>query len=168
MHLRDNTKVFSIRCANRMDRTEACPRRICCFCSKKSFLHDGSISWQKSPVKILFARKVQNGEAKRFAFRHLAAGAKFSEFGHPFVCFADISPNRGITPPYPVKCISCVGNGLDRSATPPLVGEVARAKRVTEGQNTSKFTGGRGNPPLQRVVELRLRHYPFVAARHFP
>ena len=64
MHLRDNAKVFSIRCANRMDRSEACPRRICCFCSKKSFLHDGSISWQKSPVKILFARKVQNGEAK--------------------------------------------------------------------------------------------------------
>ena len=45
----------------------------------------------------------------------LTAGAKFSEFGHPFVCFADISPIRGITPPYPVKCISCVGNGLDRS-----------------------------------------------------
>ena len=44
------------------------------------------------------------------------AGAKFSEFGHPFVCFADISPNRGITPPYPENFISCVGNGLDRSA----------------------------------------------------
>ena len=31
------------------------------------------------------------------------AGAKFSEFGHPFVCFADISPIRGITPPYRIK-----------------------------------------------------------------
>ena len=31
------------------------------------------------------------------------AGAKFSEFGHPFVCFADISPNRGITPPYRIN-----------------------------------------------------------------
>ena len=48
-------------------------------------------------------------------------------------------------PPYPVKCISCVGNGLDRSANLPVYGEVARAKRVTESQVTSKSTGGRGN-----------------------
>ena len=33
--------------------------------------------------------------------------------------------------------------------TSPLVGEVARAKRVTEGQITAKSTGGRGNPPLR-------------------
>ena len=25
-------------------------------------------------------------------------GSKFSEFRNPFVCYADISPNRGITP----------------------------------------------------------------------
>ena len=38
----------------------------------------------------------------------LTAGAKFSEFGHPFVCFADISPIRGITPPYPEKFIPLI------------------------------------------------------------
>ena len=43
------------------------------------------------------------GGGKFSKYRHLAAGAKFSEFGHPFVCFADISPNRGITPPYSMK-----------------------------------------------------------------
>ena len=42
-----------------------------------------------------------------------------------------------------------VGNGLDRSKNRPGYGEVARAKRVTEGQVTSKSTGGRGNPPLR-------------------
>ena len=72
----------------------------------------GAFSWQNSPVKILFVRKVQNGVAKRFAFRHLAAGAKFSEFGHPFVCFADISPNRGITPPYPENVFRAWGTVL--------------------------------------------------------
>ena len=30
-------------------------------------------------------------------------GGKFSEFRHPFVCFADISPNRGITPALPIN-----------------------------------------------------------------
>ena len=40
-----------------------------------------------------------------------------------------------------------VGNGLDRSANRPVYGEVARAKRVTEGQITSKSTGGRVDRP---------------------
>ena len=116
-----------------------------------------SARWEHFVAEITgknpFCKKGTERGSKMSAFRHLAAGAKFSEFGHPFVCFADVSPNRGITPPYPAKCISCVGNGLDRSATPPLVGEVARAKRVTEGQITSKSTGGRGNPPLQRGAD---------------
>ena len=43
------------------------------------------------------------------------AGAKFSEFGHPFVCFADISPNRGITPPY-MHTIDFVRRGDSRIA----------------------------------------------------
>ena len=57
-----------------------------------------------------------------------------------------------------------VGNGLDRSANRPVYGEVARAKRVTEGQITSKATGGRGDPPLQtgrRVVAPYARICPF-------
>ena len=49
-------------------------------------------------------------------------------------------------PPYPVNCILCVGNGLDRSANRPVYGEVARAKRVTEGQVTSKFACEHSSP----------------------
>ena len=40
-----------------------------------------------------------------------------------------------------------------RSANRPVYGKVARAKRVTEGQITSKSTGGHGDPPLQRGAE---------------
>ena len=68
-----------------------------------------------------------------------------------------------------------VGNGLDRSVK---LYQITRANtvrpyepRTTEDafcKITSKSTGGRGNPPLQRGAELRLRHYPFVATRHFP
>ena len=42
---------------------------------RNRFCTMGAFSWQKSPVKILFARKVQNGGSKTSAFRHLAAGA---------------------------------------------------------------------------------------------
>ena len=65
MHLRDNTKVFSIRCANRMDRTEACLAAFDVSVQRNRFCTMGAFSWQKSPVKILFARKVQDGRAKR-------------------------------------------------------------------------------------------------------
>ena len=75
MHLRDNTKVFSIRCANRMDRTEACLAAFVVSVQRNHFCTMGAFSWQKSPVKILFARKVQNVGSKTSAFRHLAAGA---------------------------------------------------------------------------------------------
>ena len=95
-----------------MDRTEACLAAFVVSVQRNRFCTMGAFSWQNSPVKILFVRKVQNGVAKRFAFRHLAAGAKFSEFGHPFVCFADISPNRGITPPYPENVFRAWGTVL--------------------------------------------------------
>ena len=103
----------------------------------------------------------------------LTAGAKFSEFGHPFVCFADISPNRGIAPPYPVKCISCVDRKKDvicrgrrgrrplqtgrrvvapyplplRGSTPsPCEGDVAKRQRETaavSGWHAVRRDGGR-------------------------
>ena len=50
----------------------------------------------------------------------------------------------------------------DRGRPPPSAGGTPQG--VTEGQVTSKFAGGRGNPPLQRVAEsptptLRLHFY---------
>ena len=77
----------------------------------------GTLRREQSPAlpqKFNFVRRERSVPVSEFT-ANPAAGAKFSEFGHPFVCFADISPNRGITPPYPAKCISCVGNSLDRS-----------------------------------------------------
>ncbi len=41
--------------------------------------------------------------------------------------------------------------------TSPLVGEVARAKRVTEGQITSKSTGGRVDRPYGWIDNPQLR-----------
>ena len=160
MHLRDNTKVFSIRCANRMDRTEACLAAFVVSVQRNHFCTMGAFSRQNSPVKILFARKVQNVGSKTSAFRHLAAGAKFSEFGHPFVCFADISPNRGITPPYPAKCISCVGNGLGRSANLPTCWGGGTRKARDGGANYIKIYGQAWKPALTtgcRVVAPYVR-----------
>ena len=57
----------------------------------------------------------------------------------------------------------CVGNGLDRSANRPVCGEVARAKRVTEGQITSKFAGEHSSP-LQAPLTSTI-HYPFIFGR---
>ena len=96
-----------------IERRLASPHLL--FSAKELFLHDGSIFVAEGTGKNPFCKKGIERGSKTSAFGHLATGAKFSEFGHPFVCFADISPNRGITPPYPVKCILCVGNGLDRS-----------------------------------------------------
>ena len=79
----------------------------------------------------------------------------------PYSIITDISPNRGITRHYAKKYIACVGNGLDRSVK---LYQIMRAIRESPlqpvgndrrrvPQSHIKFTGGRGNPPLQRVVE---------------
>ena len=99
-----------------------------------------------------------------------AAGAKFSEFGHPFVCFADISPIRGITPPYPAKCISCVGNSLDRSAKlhQNYAGEHSSPLRLGNNlrvvpQNHIKPCGRFVNRPYNRAPSRRpLRSHCFL------
>ena len=61
-----------------------------------------------------------------------------------------------------------VGNGLDRSANRPVYGEVARAKRVTEGQITSKSTGGQGAPVFGQVTSAALLPYTMSKKADFP
>ena len=97
------------------------------------------------------------GGDKILRIRALCGGGK----PPPYFIITDISPNRGITPPYPENFISCVGNGLDRSAKRHriLSGEHSSPLRIVGNdlsvvpQSHIKCMGGRGNPPLQRVVE---------------
>ena len=88
----------------------------------------------------------------------LTAGAKFSEFGHPFVCFADISPIRGITPPYHRNSISCVGNGLDRSVNLPIYWGGGTRKARDGGANHIKIYGRPGRPPLRLDKQTPICH----------
>ena len=57
--------LFPTRNVNRIDRTEACLAAFVVSVQRNRFCTMGAFSWQKSPVKILFARKVQDGRAKR-------------------------------------------------------------------------------------------------------
>ena len=54
----------------------------------------------------------------------VASDSFFSENGHPFVCFADISPNRGIT------SVSAYAEkkGAEKKQSPPCVKEGGTAK----------------------------------------
>ena len=60
-----------------------------------------------APVRILYQIQLVfpphrrgSGTSRMISYK-ISAGANSSEFGHPFVCFADISPVRGITPALP-------------------------------------------------------------------
>ena len=61
-----------------------------------------------------------------------------------------------------------VGNGRTVPQTSPLVGEVVRAKRVTEGQITSKSTGGQGAPVFGRFPSAALLPYTMSKKADFP
>ena len=62
MHLRDNTKVFSIRCANRMDRTEACLAAFVVSVQRNRFCTMGAFSRRKSPVKSFLQERYRTGK----------------------------------------------------------------------------------------------------------
>ena len=97
----------------------------------------------------------------------------------------DIICGGGKPPPYPENFISCVGNGLDRSAKLQrvLTGEHSSPLRIVGNdlsvvpQSHIKCSGGRGNPPLQRGAEssppttfprTSIIHYAFFIMHLFP
>ncbi len=84
----------------------------------------------------------------------------FSENRHPFVCFADISPVRGIIRPYGLR----VAVGIAWDSTEPA-GANAYGSRVTTGLSKKR----REQAPALRILHLRLAYHTsmpsFFAAR---
>ena len=88
-------------------------------------------------------------------------GGKFSEFRHPFVCFADISPVRGNV------CYNRVGRGLAPAAKCPFSEKIhARTKshqNPRAGTETRPYNGSSRRRPLRTKYNAFDPHKPQFA-----